>query len=197
MPVAGPISALVVKRIIDGRLKAARALGAGASIADGGYAYLAFWGVTGLLQRYPVIDLASQAVAAVILLVLGVHFIRRPYGAPQETPPPAGAERGIKRSFLLGLTINATNPTLIATWTAAVVFLNGSGLVRLSQGHAPIFGIGACLGMASWFVILVAAVRRFSVRLRPGQATLAIRATGAVLVCIGLGFAYRFANALA
>jgi len=195
MPVAGPISALVVKRIIDGRLRAARSLGAGASIADGGYAYLAFWGVTGLLQSYPIIDLVSRGVAAVILLVLGVHFIRRePRDATTDRGP--AVKEGVKRSFVLGLTINASNPTLLATWTAAVVFVNGSGLIELSQHHAPLFGLGACLGMAVWFILLVGLVERFSVRLRPGSATMAIRGTGAVLLVVGLLFAYDFVTDL-
>lgn len=192
MPIAGPIAALVLKFGLDGRFRAARSLAIGSSIPDGLYAYLAFWGVTSLLQRYPTADQASQALAAVILIGLGIHFMRMTPVA-ESTGPKDDLDRGVKRSFLLGFTISATNPTLIATWTASVAVVNGSGLVRLSQAQAWIFGIGAGLGMICWLLIMIALMKRYSSRLRGGLPRQLIRATGGVLVLVGLAFAWRFA----
>src|SRR5215471_1241504 len=43
MPVAGPISVMVVSRTAEGNWRAARRIAYGASVAEALYAFLAFW----------------------------------------------------------------------------------------------------------------------------------------------------------
>ena len=50
IPVAGPIAAMVVERSIIGRFKAAIWLGVGSAVAAGGYAALAVFGFSFLVD---------------------------------------------------------------------------------------------------------------------------------------------------
>src|SRR5277367_911376 len=76
LPLAGPIAVLVVSNGVNGRYKDSLEIALGAAVAEGIYAFLAFWGFATFLARYPVVLPISHAVTAVILLTLGVYFLR-------------------------------------------------------------------------------------------------------------------------
>ncbi|MDY0058989.1 MAG: hypothetical protein RBU45_04200 [Myxococcota bacterium] len=64
--------------------------------------------------------------------------------------------RGSKRSFALGFTITALDPTLIATWTAAVAVLHSTGPIPVRPRLALPFALGVSWGIAAWFGLLIA-----------------------------------------
>jgi len=184
MPVAGPISLLVLHLGLANEGRRAFHLALGAALAEGAYALLAFWGLSAALARYPLLLPASRILGAVILLALGGAMLaRRPRGAtPANQPgPPAGR----KRSFALGFLLTALNPTLIATWTAAVAALHATGLLAMDRAQALPFAAAAGAGIVAWFATLLWLVRRFRHRL--GAAALARlgRTLGAGLVLLG------------
>ncbi|MCK5796418.1 MAG: LysE family transporter, partial [Deltaproteobacteria bacterium] len=125
MPVAGPIAVIVFARGIEGRLRSGLAVAVGGALAEGVYAFLAFWGFSKLLAHYTFILPASRAVAAIVLIGLGIIFLRK---KPIETTPSPVRE-GWGGGFFLGFGITALNPTLIATWSAASATLFSTGLV--------------------------------------------------------------------
>ena len=84
MPVAGPIALLVVTLVLDGAFRRAVFVSAGAAVAEGGYAFLAFWGFSSFLADYEFVIPASRGVAALILTGIGVALIRR---KPATAPP--------------------------------------------------------------------------------------------------------------
>ena len=87
MPVAGPISLLVLHLGLANEGRRAFHLALGAALAEGAYALLAFWGLSAALARYPLLLPASRILGAVIPLALGGAMLaRRPRGA---TPPRA------------------------------------------------------------------------------------------------------------
>ncbi len=103
---------------------------------------------------------------------------------------------GHKSSFLLGLTITALNPMLIAAWTAAVTALYSLDLLRFDRGAALSFSIGACSGITAWFATLLGFLRRFRSRLSRGALDRVMRGMGVMLILVGLGLAARFAYRL-
>ena len=163
IPVAGPIAALVFRRGLEDRARSAFYLAAGAALAEGVYAYLAFWGFAELLTGYAWIELASRTAAAVILIGLGLHFVRR--AAAEAAPAASDPRSGNTRSFLLGLAITALNPALVAGWAAAVAALYSLDLVRFDPRAALPFSLGACAGIGAWFATLLVLLRRFRTRL--------------------------------
>lgn len=186
VPLAGPIAVLVFAAAVDGRFKNALYIGLGCALAEAFYATLAFWGFSTFLTRYPAIVPITRVVAAVILIVLGIVFMRQKPGP--EDAAPVVERRG--RSFLLGFSITALNPTLIGTWAAAVTVLLSTGLVDSRPSLSVPFGLGVCAGIAAWYALLIELVARFKRRFRRESLNMAVRAMGVVLVGIGLWAAW-------
>jgi len=199
MPVAGPIAVLVFRRGIDGRLRSGAYLAGGAAIAESVYAYFAYWGFTELLTHHRWIEPVSRAVAAVILIALGVRFIVSPTRKsfdPGEEPERKNA--GNKRSFLLGLTISAMNPALLATWpafialtSALITSLPGLESVRFAPAHALSFAFGVLSGIVSWFAILLLLLARFRDRMANTTLDKLVRGMGVFLIVLGLYFGVK------
>jgi threonine/homoserine/homoserine lactone efflux protein len=192
MPVAGPVSILVLERGLTRRFRSGLYLAAGAAVAESVYAFLAFFGLAALLGRYPAIVPLSQAAGAVILLGLGVALIWRRPRQPHVTP--RAATHG---DAVLGFTVTALNPTFIATWTAAVTTLYGTGLVPASTSLALPFSVSVCVGIVAWFAVLLALVRRFGARLSERSVVIAVRVMGAMLLGLAVWFGVKFGMYLA
>jgi len=193
MPVAGPISLLVFGRGLQDRPQGIAYLAVGSAIAESVYAYFAFWGFSALLSRYAWIEPVSRGLTAVLLIALGVHFARMKTTA---SPPPkqstAEREVGRKRSFFLGLTITALNPTLMATWGAAVAALHSFDIVSFGSGRALPFSIGVCVGISSWFALLLRLLKRYKSRFAASTLDRTVRVMGVLLTLFGSFFAARF-----
>src|SRR5690606_5142629 len=119
VPVAGPIAILVLARGLGGRLRRGLCISMSPAVAEGIYAFLAFWGFGTLLAEYPWITPVSRGAGAVILLTLGVIFVRPARPSVETVPGKASDPPRLTptRSAALGFSITAMNPTLIATWT--------------------------------------------------------------------------------
>ncbi|MBN1774625.1 MAG: LysE family transporter [Deltaproteobacteria bacterium] len=192
MPVAGPISLLVLARGLDGRHRSGLLLAAGGAVGEGGYAALAWLGVGALLPRFPALLHVSRALAAAILVTLGLVFLLRRAAEPAAAP----AEDGGGGSFALGLTIAALNPTFLATWTGAVTVAHAAGAAA-GVWVAPAFAVGVVAGAVAWFWVLLALVRRYRGRFRPAVVQVVLRVLGAAIAALGLWFAVEFVRNLA
>jgi threonine/homoserine/homoserine lactone efflux protein len=179
-PLAGPISLLVVSRAARGRFEDARRIGWGAAIAEAFYAGTAFWGFATFFSRYAFIVPLSHGLTAVILVLLG---LRLAVSAPQDQ---RRGEQNKTGSFLLGFWISALNPTLLVTWSAAVAFLYSKGLgVTAGAGAIP-FGACAGAGIACWFSLFVALLRKYEGRVPRTLLAAIVRVLGVALLALGL-----------
>ncbi|MGD8858924.1 MAG: LysE family transporter [Myxococcales bacterium] len=195
IPVAGPVGVLAFNRGLDGRSRGALSLATGSAIVEAAYAYLAFWGFSQLLTSYPWIRTATSGAAALILLGLGVHFAFR-RNDPDAAEHPPDPTVGVKRSFVLGFTITALNPTLLATWPAALTmvhsFLEPFGVSLFARERALSFSAGVCVGIVSWFALLLALLGRYKRRIPQHTIDRIVRGTGFVLIGFGVWFGVRF-----
>jgi threonine/homoserine/homoserine lactone efflux protein len=114
--------------------------------------------------------------------------------AARESAPVAEPYKdvGNKRSFVLGFTITALNPTLVASWGAAVTTMHSFHLVAFGPGRALPFSIGVCLGITSWFWLLLGLLARYRSRFRADTVERVVRVMGVLLVGLGVLFAVRF-----
>jgi threonine/homoserine/homoserine lactone efflux protein len=189
VPIAGPIAALVLQRGLTNRYKDGAAIGIGCAVAEAGYAFLAFWGFATFLAQYPIIEPASRLLAALILIGLGVSFAR--YRGPRKAEDRPVAV-SLPKSVLLGFTITALNPTLIATWTAATTTLYSTGLIRAEAINALPFAGGTFLGIGGWFSLLTYLLWKYGKRFRRETLDRFVRAVGYLIVALGVFFGYRF-----
>lgn len=188
IPVAGPIAVLVLARGLSARFKSGFFIALGSAIAEGLYAALAFWGFGALIGEYPWVEPVTRAAGAAVLLVLGVVLVRsKPH--PEDAPPPRKTKG--YGSFMIGFGVTAVNPTLIATWTAAVTAVYGSGAVTFSAANAALFAVGTMLGIASWSSILLYVIHKLQKRFHPEMLIKAKRITGWVVLSLSLFFVYR------
>lgn len=187
MPVAGPASALVLSRGLVGRFLSGAMIGVGCGLAEGIYAGLAAYGFATFLAGYPFIEGVSHVVAAVIMFLLGVTFVR--YKGATEATARNVSDKALQ-SAGLGFWITILNPALIATWTASATTLASAG-VTLTQASALPFGAGVAVGVGSWFGIFTYLMKRYRERFKPELLNRIIRVIGALLFGLGVYFTYR------
>jgi threonine/homoserine/homoserine lactone efflux protein len=192
MPLAGPIGILVFGRGLQKRARSGFYLAVGSALAESVYAYLAFWGFSKLLAAHAWIQPISRGVAALILIALGLRFASS-NPAPEVISYPPEASAGHKRSFLLGVTVAALNPTLIVTWSGAVTALHSFDLVAFDSSRALPFSLGVCCGISAWFAVLLTLLARYRRRFQRATLDRTLRVLGVLLTLLGLFFAARFA----
>jgi len=192
VPVAGPISVLVLHLGLLHDPRHALYVALGGALAEGLYALLAFWGLSELLTHFPVVLPAARWVGAGLILALGLVLLltRTGTAAPREGP-----RRGSKRSFALGFLVTAVNPTLLVTWTAALTALHATGLLAMSHAQALPFAAAAGAGIVAWFSTLLWLVGKWRSRVSEAALGRFKRGTGAVLLAAGVGMALRLLTA--
>lgn len=193
VPVAGPIAAIIVRKGLEGRFKSGAWVAVGGALPEAGYAYLAFWGFSTFLAQYAWIELVSRGAAAAILIVLALAFMR--YRTRAEEVDRPGSSDALK-SFWVGFTITALNPTLIATWTAATTTLYSIRTVHFSPRDALAFALGAAVGIVAWFFVLLGLMRRFRDRFSQTTLDRVVRGFGWFLLATSGYFVWRFIDAL-
>ena len=87
---------------------------------------------------------------------------------------------------------NPADPTLMATWGAAVTALHSMDVVTFGSDRALPFSIGVCSGISTWFAVLLKFLKRAKARF--GRQTLdrTVRVMGVLLALLGLFFGVRF-----
>ena len=181
LPLAGPIALLVVSNGVKGRHREALRIALGAALAEGVYAFLAFWGFATFLTRYRLVLPISHAVTATILLGLGARFVFFRV-KEEDLLKEAGPARPAR--FWVGFSISALNPTLLATWGAVTTFLYSKQIVRFAPILAVPFGLFTAAGIALWGLMIVSLLRRFRHRLPSAALTWTVRVMGVVLIAV-------------
>jgi threonine/homoserine/homoserine lactone efflux protein len=188
MPLAGPISVMIISRAARKRFGDAYRLGIGAAVAEGMYATIAFWTFARLLSRHPLVVPVSHGVTAVILVGLGSWFVRWSPKDKKDTHQNKAA------SVVWGFSVSAINPTLLVTWSAAVAFLYSKGLRETSAAYALPFGVCAAVGVGGWCVLLVKILRTYQGKLPRKAFTIVVRSLGVVLVGLGVWSGIQFVD---
>jgi threonine/homoserine/homoserine lactone efflux protein len=189
IPVAGPISVLVLERGLEGDRHGAIAIAIGSAIAEMVYAGLAFAGVSTLLAHVPAILPVIRGIGAAILFGVGMYFVLRKKKSGKKKA--VQAKKGAAHKWLLGLSITALNPTLFISWTVVITTLHGAGLVPPVARDAIPFALGVGCGVVAWFLALGEGVKHFRSLVRPTTLERGVRVMGYVLIVAGLAMGVR------
>jgi threonine/homoserine/homoserine lactone efflux protein len=189
MPIAGPTAVVVVAKGLENKFRTGLYIAIGASVAESVYAFMAFWGLTSVLSRFPILLPASRLVGCAILMGLGAYFLFRK--AKKDSKSPKAPERVGYQNLLFGLSMTAVNPTLVVTWTAAVSAAHSTGLLRVHALDAFPFAGGVAVGIVAWFASLLWLLSHFHQKVNAKTLDKVIRGMGVILLLVGVSLAIR------
>jgi len=187
IPVAGPISILVLALGVENKVRTAFGVAVGGAVAEAIYAFLAFWGFSHYLVHYPQVATVARMLTVAILLFIGFRLLRK---KGQAGPVSSAAARSRARhGFLMGFTISILNPTLILSWTAAAGLVVAWHLLSATPLGALPFSSGVCAGIAGWFALLLYLVAGYRGRFQPGSLDrlLVFMGWGVILIACTFG----------
>ena len=190
IPIAGPVSALVLKAGLRHQYRRGRALGFGAGLAEALYVMAAFAGFKILLEAAPDVEKWTSTLAGIVLIGVGIHFL---FTKPPAPVPSEGLknEQG-KSAFLFGFGVSIVNPALIASWTTVVTSLNGFHLFEYSILNSTVFASGVWLGTGIWFALMLKIIRANHHRFKPSWIRMTFLGVGIFLITLGLAILKTF-----
>ncbi|MBL7715537.1 MAG: LysE family transporter [Bdellovibrionales bacterium] len=141
VPVAGPVSAIILRFGLKKQTRKGRAVAAGAALAEAFYVFLAFFGFNLLLDSVPYLQSISKYLTSIILGALGIYFMVSKSASSTQGGTPTEIT-GKKSAFGVGFGISILNPTLIATWSTVIASLYSYRLFPYSITHALLFSVG-------------------------------------------------------
>jgi threonine/homoserine/homoserine lactone efflux protein len=188
MPIAGPVSALVLRYGLKRQFKKGRALAFGAGLAEAMYVLLAFLGFELFFKSIPYFESIMTVMAGLILITLGVYFCRaKPARWAESEPAPKEKGRG---AFLLGFGVSIVNPTLLATWTTVIASLHGMTAFPYTPESGGAFALGVWIGTGFWFVLMLHLIQLNQSRFKNHWIKGIMTGMGVLLILLG-GWALR------
>lgn len=192
MPLAGPVSLVVIARGLAGRYRDGMALAGGAATAEAAYCAVALFGYGFLIDRWPWFRPAAAVAGGLIMTALGLYFLISRRQPPQEGLGPA-PPMSVVREVAVGLSLVGMNPLIVLNWLAVLAVIHSWGLEPNSAPARLRFVAGVAAGVAGWFGLLLAMLHRFRSRLPFRAFVLGLRILGGLLFCGGL---YSFVRRL-
>lgn len=184
MPVAGAVSALVLKRGLSGRFRHGLALALGAAFVEGLWCYAVIKGASWLTGRWPGALLAARIAGGALLVGLGIYLLRRHSVVAGGSEPTAPTDHSLHSDFRFGAVLVAANPAVPLNWLSLLA-------VAMSFGLSPTipagrFALAAALGIVSWFTLLLWVLSHCHRRLSARATDRIMCGMGAVLIGAGL-----------
>ena len=186
MPISGPISLLVFHRGLHARYRDGWAIGLGGAIAEGIYCGLAIYGLTTLLEGFTFLEPLAKGMGILLLLVVGLYFMVVHQENREESRIAQRATSSWIGQFLVGFSVAALNPTLIFTWSMTAAMLYSLANLTFQTYELIAFATSVVIGIAAWFGMLLALLRRFRGNFSLATLQKAIRGVGVALVGVSV-----------
>ena len=195
----GPIAMACIAQALAGQAREGVALVLGASAMDIGYALLAAFASSALVEalwdmmlHHAWALLAFQGGCIVVLVVVGLHYCRssRHGGAARARPEARGRLRGDVSPALSGVLLaltNLANPMFLPSLIFVMSLLQVRGWVGHAVGDHVLYALGFGGGAALWYVLLLRTVTHLRAQFSPTVLPMLARVAGGVLLlCAGL-----------
>ncbi len=200
----GPLAVTVIKKSLEGRFVPAFMTGFGAATMDVVYTLAATFtssalvvALSKLFLQHKWLSLLFQALCIVVLVVLGIRYLRQHYNVPATAQRPSeepGLSKPSASPFWVGVLIAFTNlasPTFLPTMIASVSYLHGEGLLERGFGESLLFSCGFGLGTTVWFLALVRFLIKERAKLSPNFITSIYKFAGGTFILFALVLAYK------
>lgn len=195
----GPIAMAGMRQALAGQTREGLALVLGAAVMDSGYALLAAFASSALVEalwdmmlHHAWTLLAFQGGCIVVLVVVGLHYCRssRHRGAARAQPEARGRLRGDVSPALSGVLLaltNLANPLFLPSLIFVMSLLQVRGWVGHAVGDHVMYALGFGGGAALWYVLLLRTVTHLRAQFSPTVIPMLARVAGGVLLlCAGL-----------
>jgi threonine/homoserine/homoserine lactone efflux protein len=116
MPIAGPISIMIVSSALRGRLRACNLMALGAALADFIYVLVAVYGITNLFSAYKQIIPYILGPGAILMVYIGYRIMRTKFKIDRIEEVDVDPTEKDRRAFYSGFMINFLNPTIFFGW---------------------------------------------------------------------------------
>lgn len=178
----GPIFFLCFRRtLLQGRLIGLLS-GLGVATVDAFYAAVATFGVAALAVAFAAGRRPLALVGGIALVALGARGLLE-RARPESSASPRTA-RGLAWAYLSTAGLTVTNPATILSFAALAATLGLGTAGDLVKPAAVVAGV--LIGSAAWWCCLVLAASWLRPRLTPGVLAGMSRASGAVIVVLGI-----------
>lgn len=191
VPVAGPVSALVLSYGLRGHFTAGRWLSLGAGLVEGLYVFLAFWGWSTFLSRYPDVLRVSSWLTVVLLAGIGIYFIqsKKMRVIPEGSQKPKAASAWA--AFSIGSGVAIANPSVLVTWMAGLTALHSMRLLDPGLLHGALFSLGVGFGIFGWFYVFLKVLKKYRARFEVKVLDWVLKGIGFALIAIAVGLLWR------
>jgi threonine/homoserine/homoserine lactone efflux protein len=148
---AGPVQIEVIRRALNGHLKASFMVVLGAFCSDVFYGLIAFFGIAPFLEQKKVMAVFWLA-GGVVLIVLGTVIIKSSLKKDGGSYDEALMQK--KRwGFIGGLSLAVMNPMLILWWLSGVKIFRDVGLIKQFTSSVALYYLSAgSFGLASYLI---------------------------------------------
>lgn len=187
VPMTGPLALLVLDRIVAAQRSAAFRIALAGALVEGAIAAGIATLLPLVLRHSERIVVQARLSGALVIFAVGMTLALRP-----DLLASIKTERK-RQSFAAGFLTTALNPTLVATWTVAVITLHESDLMRGRVATGVAFGVGVAAGALAWFVVLLVLARRSRFSGGIQHRTALGRTLGIILALLGAGLFARTA----
>lgn len=126
MPIAGPISILIVSNSLKGNSRYSNMINFGAAFADFIYVFIAVYGLTRLYSFYKPAIPYLFLIGSVFFIILGIKVFRTPVDIEHFEGKSHVAEKILnkeKGGLYTGFMVNLLNPTLLINGLASSFFV--------------------------------------------------------------------------
>lgn len=182
IPLTGPIALLVFHRALQARFARGMAVGVGGAIGESIYCALAVAGVGALVEQLPLASAGLKFLSAMVLVAFGVYFLAVPPTTVEDEELPDTASETWYKDLAQGFTISAFNPVLLLNWTAAIVIVRPLVGVDFTSRGSAFFVVGATVGVALWFSMMVLILRYFRRQIPERTISWIQRGMGAIVL---------------
>lgn len=186
IPLAGPVALLVMTRGFSRELHQARAIAGGASLAEGLMAAFAFAGLGMIYGRFPDLERVFQWLGTIVLIGVGAWFWAKGITRGKHVSETSSGQGGGVAAFLLGFGMVIGNPGMIGTWGGAIAAIEATGVLTPEPSLALGFGLGACGGVFSWFLIFLKLISRYGDIIATSALHVLVKCIGCALCVVGL-----------
>ena len=136
VPVAGPISIIVVSKAFQGKLRFCERTALGAAIVEFVFVFVAVFGIAALFKFYQPFVPYILLIAAVFVIIIGLKIKRQKIDLKSLESQMIVTDKYENRGGLrTGLVLNLTNPVLFINWIiASFVTLSFVSSIGLNTG---------------------------------------------------------------